>query len=387
MKLADLAEHIDGQPMFKILERVQELERAGREIIHFELGEPDFDTPEHIVDACVSSLRSGNTHYAPSSGLHSFKEAIISATEASRGFRPDANQVAVTPGANAVVYLAMKCLVNPGDEVLVPDPGFPTYYLAAQACGVKAVALNLDKENRFALDPAEVENKITSKTRLLILNSPSNPTGAVISRSSIEKIYEICEKRDIFLLSDEIYARMLFSGKTFFSPSVLDKCQSRTIVLNGFSKAFAMTGWRLGVAIGPSELINKMSLLVSTIVSCVPPFIQEAGVAAIGGPQDSIVKMIAEYSKRAHMLANGLNEVKGIQCEVPDGAIYVFADIRGTGLSSENFSRVILEDCGIAVTPGNFFGANGEGFVRFSVVTGRTQIEKALESLRGKFNG
>lgn len=387
MDLSALALKIDGQPMFKILEKLQEYERRGKRIIHFELGEPDFDTPEHIIDACVAALKNGNTHYAPSGGVYEFKKAIIDTTFRSRGFEPNADQILVTPGANAVIYLSIKCLANPGDDILIPDPGFPTYYLAAQACGVNTIPLMLDKDNNFQLDPEEIEKKITDRTKLLILNSPSNPTGTVLTKENVIQIYKICEKNNIFLISDEIYARMLFSGREFASPSACDRCQERTILLNGFSKAFAMTGWRLGVAIGPAKVIQKMSLLVSTIVSCVPPFIQAAGIAAINGPQKPIMNMVNEYNQRANLLVAGLNEIRGICCEIPAGAIYVFADIRGTAYTSEEFANVILEDCGIAVTPGNYFGANGEGFVRFSIVTSLEEIQLAIGLLKERFNG
>jgi len=386
MRMSQISGKIDGQPMFKILEQVQELEKMGKRIAHFELGEPDFDTPEHITNACIESLQSGNTHYAPSGGINILKVAAADATLKSRGFNPDIKQILVTPGANAIIYMAIKCLADVGDDILVPDPGFPTYFTAAAACGVNTVSLNLNIDNGFSLDPEEVEKKITPKTKLLILNSPSNPTGAVLSEDKIRKIFELCKKNKIYILSDEIYARMIFSKEKFFSPSILDECKEMTIILNGFSKAFAMTGWRLGIAIGPELVIDKMSLLVSTINSCVPPFIQEAGIAALKGDQKIVENMINEYAKRADFLANGLNEINGITCRKADGAMYVFADIRGTGLSSEQFAEKALHQCGVAVTPGLYFGNNGEGFVRFSVVRGLDDIDFALKNLKEYFN-
>ena len=385
-KLSRLSNRIDGQPMFKILERVQELERIGKRVIHFELGEPDFDTPTHISDAAINAINNGETHYAPSSGIYDFKKAVIETTKLSRGFEPDLNQILVAPGANSIIYLAMKCILDPDDEVLIPDPGFPTYFSAANACGATIVPVKLNAEDKFKLSLQDLKTKISGKTKLIILNSPSNPTGAVLEQEDIEQVYKLCTENDIYLLSDEVYARMIFNGSKFFSPSQLDMCKERTIVLNGFSKTFSMTGWRLGVAIGPSDLIERVGLLTSTIVSCVAPFVQRAGIAALRGPQEPVYEMINEYAVRGRLLAKGLNEVKGVKCAPPDGAIYVFADVRETGLSSQEFSSVALEQCGVATTPGVFFGDNGEGFVRFSVVTSQEEIRLALEALKEYFN-
>jgi len=386
VKLAKIASEIEGQPMFKILSQVQKLEREGKNIIHFELGEPDFNTPKNIIDSCVKALTDGNTHYAPSSGLHEFKVSVQNTTEISRKFKPDLNQILVTPGANSIIYLALKCLIDEGDEVLVPNPGFPTYFSAIKACGGIPVSIPLLEELSFAFRPEDIIKKITKKTKAIILNSPSNPTGGIINKNMIKQAYEVACENNLLLISDEIYSRMMFDDNDFFSPSMYDHCKENTLIFNGFSKAFAMTGWRLGVAIGPEKIIEKMALLTSTIVSCVPPFIQLAGVEAIEGPQKEVNKMLKEYENRAKILVQGLNEIKGIYCTMPKGAIYVFANIKGTGLSSEEFCKSALDYCNVAITPGNFFGSYGEGYVRFSIVSGVNNIHNALKHLKDYFN-
>jgi len=380
--ISDIAYNIDGQPMFKILDKAQKLEREGKDILHFELGEPDFDTPKNIVDSACNSLKNGETHYTSSLGFYDFRVAVQETTLKSRGFKPSIEQVLVTPGANSIIYFAIKCLVNPTEEVIVPDPGFPTYYSAIKACGVEVKTVKLKEENHFRLDPQDLEKAITDKTRLIILNTPSNPTGSVMTADEIKEVANIAKKHDIYLLSDEIYGRLIFNNeKEFLSPSYLDECKERTIIINGFSKAFAMTGWRLGVAIGPEEVIDKMGLLVSTIVSCVPTFIQRAGIEAILGDQSSLIEMKDEYNKRRKILVDGLNSIDGIRCIEPDGAIYAFANITGTGMNSDEFAHFVLEKAGVALLPGNNFGEAGEGYVRICYVNTTENIKKAINNI------
>lgn len=381
--LSSISNNIFGQPMFKVLDDVQKLERSGKSILHFELGEPDFPTPENIISAGCYGLQNGMTHYTSSHGLFEFRQAVQQTTLFSRYFKPDIDQILVTPGANAIIYYAIKCLADPGDDVLVPDPGFPSYFSAIAACGANPVSVKLNSNNGFVMQPEDVERAVTPKSKLLILNSPSNPTGAVISPELMREIYNIAVKYDLFILSDEIYARLIFNEDRFFSPAMLDLCKERTIVANGFSKAFAMTGWRLGVAIGPENIMNKMALLNETIVSCVPPFIQYAGIKAITGDQSQVHDMCKEYKKRAFFLADALNELPGISCQRPGGGIYVFPDIRRSGMNSEEFAKFALTEASTAVLPGNCFGEKGEGFVRFSCVSSVSNIEKAIKNLSG----
>ncbi len=380
--LSEASYNIDGQPMFKVLDQVQRLERSGAKILHFELGEPDFDTPSNIIEAACASLRNSETHYTSSMGLYELREAVRETTMITRGFKPDLEQVLITPGANSIIYFAIKCLVNPGEEVILPDPGFPTYYSSIKLCGAVPVRVELKEENGFRLSPNDLRNKITDKTRLIIINSPSNPTGAVMTLEEIEEVAKIAEEYDLFLLSDEIYSRLILDeSKHFSSPSTYDHCKERTIVLNGFSKAFAMTGWRLGVAIGPAPVIEKMGLMVETIVSCVPPFIQRAGIEAIRGDQSALIEMKNEYQKRKEFLVEGLNALKDISCVNPGGAIYAFPNIKDTGMTSEEFAEFSLQKAGVALLPGSNFGIYGEGYVRICYVNSLENIKKAIDKL------
>ena len=381
--LSNAALSVTGQPMFRILDQAEKLEREGKKIIHFELGEPKFDTPQNIVNACVRSLESGDTHYVNSYGKYELRTIVQQTTLTSRGFKPEIEQILVTPGANAIIFLAMSCLVNPGEEVIVPDPGFPTYLSAAQQTGAKVVTVPLYESNSFRLDPQDLRAKITPKTRLIILNSPSNPTGSMMKPDELMEIARIAEEYDIYLLSDEIYGRMVFGEpEKFFSAGIHDSCKERTIIANGFSKAFAMTGWRLGVAIGPKDVIQKMMLVVQTIHSCVPPFIQEGGIEAIKGNKDGLKVMMSSYKKNRDYLVTHLNLIKGITCLIPEGAIYAFPNISGTNMSSDKFAEFLLYECGIAVLPGNNFGSHGEGYVRFSYTTSFELIVEAIEIMK-----
>lgn len=381
-RLATAAHNLEGQPMFKVLAKVQELERAGRDMVHFEIGDPDFNTPTNIVEAACAALRGGETHYTSSMGLFDFRESVRKTTSRTRGFTPDIEQILVTPSANIIIYYVIRCLVNPGDEIIVPDPGFPSYYAAIKFCDAVPVPVPLREENEFRMSPDDVRRAITSKTRLIILNSPHNPTGSVMTPEEIDEIAEIAEEHDIYLYSDEVYARMIFEETTTFrSPAIRDRCRERTIVANGFSKGFAMTGWRLGVAIGPTDVIDKMGLLLQTTSSCVSPFIQRAGIEAIEGDQSQVLAMMDEYRLRRDLLVNGLNRIPGIKCLKPGGAIYVFPNISGTGLSSEEFADLMMDKAGVALLPGTNFGKAGAGFVRLCYAVSREKIAEGLRRI------
>lgn len=382
-RLTKFAEGLAGQPMFKVLEKVQELQRQGRDVIHFEIGDPDFDTPDNITEAGIKALKEGKTHYAPSIGIKELREAARVATQRSRGFLPDLNQVIVVPGANILIYYAVRCLVNEGDEVIVPDPGFPTYYSVINSCGAVPVRVPLKEENGFRMNPSDVRKLITDKTRLIILNSPQNPTGSVMTVEEIEEMASIAEEFDVFLYSDEIYSRMMFDGDIkFSSPGSRDQCKKRTIIANGFSKAFAMTGWRIGVGIGPADVIEKMALLLQTTSSCVPPFIQYAALEAITGDQKDVQMMVTEYKERRDLIVDGLNAIKGITCLRPGGAIYIFANITGTGMTSEAFVDLVLNEGGVALLPGTNFGEYGEGYIRMCCVSSKKDIIEGLRRIK-----
>lgn len=384
-KLSKIAYKIEGQPMFKVLDKVKKMEQQGENIIHFELGDPDFDTPRYIIEAAYSSMKNGETHYTNSMGLYDFREAIRETTLVSRKFKPSLNQVLITPGANIIIYLAIKCLVNPGEEVIVPDPGFPTYFSVIKLCQVVPVRIALKEENKFRMNPEDIRKAITSKTKLIIINSPSNPTGSVITGQELDEVYKIAEENGIYLLSDEVYSRMMYGETKFYSPSINDACKHTTIVLNGFSKAFAMTGWRLGAAIGPEEVIEKMGLLVQTLCSCVPPFIQRAGIAAIKHDQTEIYKMMEIYKERRNVLVDGLNKIPGISCLKNEGAFYVFPNITKTGMTSEEFADFILEKAKVALLPGTSFGKYGQGYVRLTYATNIENIKEGLKRINNAF--
>lgn len=364
--------------MFKVIDKVKRLEAQGHDIIHLEIGDPDFATPHNIVEAAKQSLDRGATHYTSSWGLPAFVEAIQHTTERSRGFHPDANQVLVTPGANIAIFYAIFCLSNPGQEVLVPDPGFPTYLSAIRMCGAVPLPYPLHEENGFRMRAADIEPLITDKTRLLIINSPQNPTGAVTEPDALREIYALAEKYDLYVYSDEIYARMVYQEQSYFSIASLDQCKERVILSNGFSKAFAMTGWRLGALIMPAVVAERMMLLLQTTSSCVAPFLQHAGVAAISGDQTAVQTMMREYAARRDILVDGLNAIPGITCHRPGGAFYAFPNISSFGLSSEAFTDLVLKRVGVAILPGDCFGNQGRGFVRLCYATSRERITEAI---------
>lgn len=383
-KISESAKKLKGQPMFHILVKAKELEKQGKKILHFELGDPDFNTPKNIVQAASDSLIKGETHYTDPRGLVEFRMASADATERSRKFRPSLNQILVCPGANAGIFYVIGCTIEHGDEVIVPDPCFPTYISAINFFGGKAVKIPLKEKNEFRLNPADVEKAVTDKTRLIIINSPHNPTGSVLKEEETKKIYEIAEKNDIYLLSDEIYARMIYPDEStrFNSPSKYDFCKKRVIVANGFSKSYAMTGWRLGVLIGPEELIGKMALLLETSVSCVSGFIQKAGIEAMKGDQEPINNMMKEFRERREVIVKGLNSLPGVRCLEPKGAFYVFPNIKGTGLTDIEFVDYMLEKAGVACAPGSFFGDDYKDYVRFCYASSKKDIIEAIEKIR-----
>lgn len=379
--LSEVTSRIDGQPMFKYLDRARALEAKGRHLIHMELGEPDFDTPKNVTLAAIKALTNGDTHYESSFGMLDFREAIREATERSRGFKPDLNQVLVTPGANIAIYYAIFCLVDPGYEVIVPDPGFPTYYSNIKMCGAIPVRVPLKEENEFRMNPDDIEAAITDKTRLIIINSPQNPTGSVMTTEEIKRIYEIAKKYDIYIYSDEIYARMNYDPVGFSSPSIYDHCKEHVILSNGFSKAFAMTGWRLGTVIAPPDVIERMAALLQTTSSCVSPFLQRAGIEAIKGSQEAVIQMMEEYKFRRDMLVNGLNKVKGVSCLSPGGAFYVFPNIKGTGKTSDEIVEILM-NAGVVTLPGHCFGEYGEGYLRMCYANSRENIQIAIDRIQ-----
>jgi len=374
--------------MFKLLARVHDLERQGRNIVHFEIGDPDFPTPKSIVNSAYKALKDNQTHYVDSMGTYDFRQAICDTTEISRGFRPDMEQVLITPGANIIVYYTVRCLVDPGDDVILPNPCFPTYNSVLEFCQVNPVYVPIREENEFRMDPDDIKAKITDRTRLIIINSPHNPCGSVLTKKQLDGIYDIAEENDIYVFSDEVYSRMIYDySNDFYSLASRDKCRKRTILANGFSKAFAMTGWRLGCVIAPAEVTNKMALLLQTTSSCVTPFIQKAGIEAIKGSHKAVSKMMEIYRKRRAIVVDGLNSLPGIKCLNPGGAFYAFPNIKGTGTDDITFADNILNKASVALLPGSCFGESGAGYIRICYATNERNIETGIERMRSYLEG
>jgi len=363
--------------MFNLLAKAQEIEETGRGIIHFEIGDPNFNSPSQAIEAAKKGLDDNLTHYTNSMGMIEFREAAAEYTELNWGFKPSVSQILVSP-ANAIIDFAIRCIVNPGEEVICPDPGFPTYHSAIVYNGIIPAGIRLKEENSFRMNPNDIRNRINDKTRLIIINTPQNPTGSVMTEEEILEVAEIADEYDLYLLSDEVYAKIIYEGK-HFSPSVVDKCKERTILLFSLSKVYSMSGWRLGFAIAPDKLIEKMGLLLQTIVSCLPGFIQLGGRAALLGGERFLAQMVDTLRKRRDMLINGLNGLPGVSCVVPDGSFYALPNIKGTGMTSDEYSENMLQEVGVCVLPGKCFGEFGEGYVRLSYASTTVEmIEKAL---------
>jgi aspartate aminotransferase len=381
IRTAERMNHIGQETAFEVLVRARALEARGKSVIHLEIGEPDFDTPGHIVAAAQQALESGATHYGPGAGLPEVRQSVATYLKRWRGLDIDPKRVVITPGGKPIMFFAILALVNPGDEVIYPDPGFPIYESMARFVGGTPVPMPLREERRFRFDPDEFRQLVTDRTRLIIINSPHNPTGSVLTRADLEVIADVARERDIVVLSDEIYARLLYSGE-HQSIARLDDMLGRTIILDGWSKTWAMTGWRLGFGIFPEELVPHVERLISNSVSCTATFAQEAAIAALEGPQDAVDSMLEEFRARRAAIVRGLNALPGVRCLEPDGAFYAFPNITGTGFGSRELADRLLEEAGVACLSGTAFGRYGEGFVRFSYANSLPNIEQALERMR-----
>ena len=370
--------------MFKLLARANELEAQGKEILHFEIGETNFASPPEVVESVCQAIQKGKTKYVPSVGINELRDAICDFTAQEYGFRPDREQVLVCPG-NAVIYFTIKCLVDRAMDVLYPDPGFSTWLSAIALCRANAVPVKLKESNGFRLQADDIEKRINEYTRLMIVHSPSNPTGAVMTAQEIKDVYNVAKKHDLYVLSDEAYAQLIY-GEEHHSLSIYDKCRERTILLGSFSKAYAMTGWRLGYCIAPVEVIKKMALLFQTIFSCFPPFIQWAGITALEKSDYYNRMMVKEFRKCRDLIVDGLNSIEGVHCTKPQGTTYVFPNIQGTGLKSKEFADLMLEKAGVALLPGTDFGQYGEGYVRLCFANSQDNIVKAINKMKEVLN-
>ena len=377
MKLATRMTRLGTETVFEVLMKARALEAQGREIVHLEIGEPDFDTPANIVEAAIKALRQGQTHYTPSAGIPQLREAIAEEVSTTRGIEVNPDQVVVTPGGKPIMFFTILALCEQGDEVIYPNPGFPIYGSMINFVGATPVPVPLLMEKDFRFDIEEFKSLVSPRTKMIILNSPHNPTGGVLTQEDLEAIAEAAMENDAVVLSDEIYSRMVYEGE-FASITQFPGMEERTIILDGFSKTYAMTGWRMGYGVMPQWLATQVSNLMVNSNSCTAAFSQWAGVEALTGPQDESQKMIEAFRQRRDVIVDGLNQIPGFRCLRPKGAFYVFPNIEGTGKSSQEMEDFLLNEAGVATLAGTSFGEYGEGFLRFSYANSVENIQKAL---------
>ncbi len=381
MKLAERMTRIGTETAFEVLVRARALEAQGRDIIHLEIGEPDFDTPRHIVEAGKQALDQGWTHYGPTQGLPELREAIASYICRTRGIQVGADQVCVVPGGKPIIFFPLMALVEPGDEVIYPNPGFPIYESMINFLGAKPVPIPLVEDRGFSFDLNVLKDSLSPKTKMLVLNSPHNPTGGVIPADDVRAIADLVRDRDLIILSDEIYTRIYFDEEPL-SISTLPGMLEKTIILDGFSKTYAMTGWRLGYGVMPPWLVDPVNKLMVNSNSCTASFTQRAGIAALNGPQDDVVKMVEEFRKRRDAFCAGLNSLPGFRCAIPGGAFYAFPNVEGTGRKSKDLADDLLQKAGVACLSGTAFGAYGDGYLRFSIANSMEKLMDAVERIR-----
>ncbi len=386
MELADRMSRLGTESAFEVLAMARALEAEGRKIIHLEIGEPDFDTPAHITEAATRALRDGQTHYGPAAGMPELREAVSAFFERTRGLDYPPDRIVVVPGAKPVLFFTILALCDEGDEVVYPDPGFPMYESISAMAGATPVPIRLREDNEFRVDPDELASLITDRTRLVVLNSPHNPCGSALTRSDLEAIAAALEGRDLYVLSDEVYWAIRYEG-AHESIAEIDGLRDRTILLDGCSKSFAMTGWRLGFAALPEPLVEPVTRLVINAVSCTASFTQHAAVAALTGPWEPVEQMIAEFRTRRDVIVEGLNRIEGISCLEPAGAFYVFPNVSALGGSGRDLVTHLLEEAGVAGLWGTAFGPGGEGYLRFSYANSVENIRAALEAIEAALPG
>ncbi len=380
LRLADAISRLGTESAFEVLAKARALEAAGRTVVHLEIGEPDFDTPPHIVEAAADALRSGQTHYVPAPGIPQLRESVVAFLERTGRLRTSPDRVVITPGAKPVMFYVMHALCQAGDEVIYPDPAFPMYESIAAFTGAVPVPLPLREENEFRIDPDELERLVTPRTRLLILNSPHNPCGSALTKADCEAIAETAIRHDLTVLSDEVYWAIRHDGG---HASVLDVdgMAERTILLDGWSKTFAMTGWRLGFGVLPEPLVEPVTRLIVNSVSCTSAFSQFAAIAALDGPWDAVERMVAEFHVRRDLIVGELNKIPGISCQLPRGAFYVFPRVTELGLPASELQERLLHEAGVAALPGTSFGSNGEGYLRLSYANSADNLRAAAAAI------
>ena len=382
MKLAERMSRLGTESAFDVLARARALEAQGKDIIHLEIGEPDFPTPRHVVEAGKRALDEGWTKYGPTPGFPELRDTIAAYISRTRGIAVDRDNVCVVPGGKPIMYFSMMAVVEPGDEVIYPDPGFPIYESVIRFLGATPVPIPLREERGFAFDLDTLRQRLSAKTKMVVLNSPANPTGGVLSRDDLADIARLLRDRDLIVLSDEIYSRIWYEHEPISITTVDPGIVEKTIILDGFSKTYSMTGWRLGYGVMPKWLAAAVNLLTVNSNSCTASFSQRAGIAAIEGPQDCVAAMVAEFRKRRDAIVKGLNDIPGFRCTLPAGAFYAFPNMTGTGKSSKELADLLLTEAGVACLNGTAFGQHGDGFLRFSYANSLEHILEAIERIK-----
>lgn len=380
VQFAERMSRLGTETAFEVLAKAKSLEARGKEVIHLEIGEPDFDTPRNIIDAAITALNAGKTHYGPAAGIPELRQVLAEDMGKRRNIKINPDQVVVTPGAKPIMFFAILALINEGDEVMYPNPGFPIYESVIDFVGAKSVAYPLREEREFSFDIDEFMSLITDKTKMIILNSPQNPTGGILTEDDLKAVAEVAQQKNIYIFSDEVYLNIIYEGK-HHSIASLPGMQERTIILDGFSKTYAMTGWRLGFGAMSKNLAEKIVQLQINCNSCTTTFSQYAGIEAIAGPQDEVHSMVAEFKKRRDVIVDGLNAIDGISCLRPHGAFYVFPNIKQLNMDGKKFANLLLEEFGVAALSGTAFGKYGQGYLRFSYANSVENIQKALDRI------
>jgi aspartate aminotransferase len=382
MHLAERMSRIGTESAFEVLVKAKNLEAQGRSIVHLEIGQPDFPTPAHVVEAGKRALDEGWTGYGPTAGFPEFRAIIADYIGQTRGIRVGADNVCVVPGGKPIMFFTMMAVLEAGDEVIYPNPGFPIYESVIEFLGARAVPIPLVESRGFSFDLDTFEKSLSSRTRMVVLNSPANPTGGVIPREDLARIAALLKDRDVLVLSDEIYSRIFYGGAPE-SITQFDGMLEKTIILDGFSKTYSMTGWRLGYGVMPAWLADAVNLLMVNSNSCTASFTQRAGMAALQGPQDCVTAMVEEFRRRRDVIVDGLNAIPGFRCSVPAGAFYAFPNVSGTGMPSRDLADLLLNEAGVACLSGTAFGRFGEGYLRFSYATSLENIREALARIAG----
>ncbi|MGH7493294.1 MAG: pyridoxal phosphate-dependent aminotransferase [bacterium] len=381
MKFAKRMERLGTETAFEVLAKARNLEAEGKSIVHLEIGEPDFDTPPFIVEAAVQALRRGRTHYSPAPGIMELRQAIAKEVNRTRGIQIKPENVIVTPGAKPILFYALLALIEPGDEVIYPNPGFPIYESVIEFSGAQAVPLQLREEKGFQCDIADLEKLLTPRTRMIVINSPQNPTGGILTRDNVRAIADIARRRNLWILSDEIYKQIIYDGEHASILSETDILE-RAILLDGFSKTYAMTGWRLGYGVMPEPLAQRLERLMINSNSCTATFVQDAGVAALQGSADEIEGFVNEFRRRRDLMVAGLNGINGVSCIAPGGAFYCFANVKKLPWDCRKLSDYLLTEAGVAVLSGTAFGQFGEGYIRLSYATSSENIHEGLRRMK-----